>query len=346
MRTLPWCAALAVLAGTNSGASAQQAALQAANKLKGTATWSAGMNGENFRANGVVKAEFKVHPAKNATHTFMKQPGDFGDNVYLPIDSWKDKITDVHNTVANVSHDVSGSHVTTLIPAWFSLHDSWTAAIKPGKGPNLLVGVKVIGKDPWPIGPLSDGALFEPCPGGMDSSFSLFSGTELELSDDPDHPGSASAWFGVRVGPGVTYDPDVFWDESAGAIDLYQFHISAVSPAGVDVDLEFGVGTDLFTLEFRDHDGLPFDPLDPAQVAALESQIGSAFVDGRLTGDLTDLFTVGFKPAASLSSFTVGQSGGAEAWGVEVPGPGSLVILTTGVWILGTVHQRRARLTR
>ncbi|GMV24484.1 MAG: hypothetical protein AMXMBFR58_05150 [Phycisphaerae bacterium] len=342
MRNLSLIASIGLIAATASGALAGEIAiLKASNRFQGKAAWTAGANGGNFRANGTVTATFDVHPASTATHEFTKKPGDFGDNQYNLIDAWEDEVKDVHGTVAKVSHSVSGAHKTTIAPAWFSVKDECSAEIEPGKAPVKDVGVKVSGRDPWPIGPASEGALFEPCPDGLDVWFSLHDDTTFSVDTEPGNFGGAGAVFTARVAPGVEYDPDEFWSGGweGDHIDLYSLFIVRLGANDMMVGLAFGSSTDQFTLDFRLGDGTPFDPTDPARLSEITSAIASEFTDGHLDHDLTDIFCVGFVPSPTLTSFTVGQAFEAVAAGVELPAPASVLIL--GAIPIALISRRR-----
>lgn len=251
-----------------------------------------------------------------------------------------------HTTTGKSTHAVSMKQKSTQLGyTSYYVKDETTTTIVPGANPvRSPVKVKVRAKDPWSFGTAAQGAAFFYNDAGFDCPFSIYAGTAFPTPTD--YPGGVEdvdatiMEFGVRVAPGVLNDPNGFWGDSPGAIDLYSISISSDASQNMTADLRFGQSTSQFALNFTDSFGNAFDPMDPLAIGSIKQQILSAFAFGEVLADLNDVFRVGFVPLG-LESYTMGQSSSLELSDVEVPSPGlSTIVVSCGVLAL---RRRRAQ---
>lgn len=295
----------------------------------------------NKKGKGNAKVDFDFHPVR-------VQPNKDGLRFYKDPTSMAvipNPFTISYGT--GEEHDTTGKVDFAYELAKFKDGDQWmlhvtgtmTGAINPGEeDPPKQVSLMATSKDPWVFSDTDPNAPFGFEPLGIDSSLAILELefpeiTGTEIVDVIGAPYSSTSV--ARVAPGSVSDPNDFYDPNlSGAIDLYELVISAeIDPNDeyvIDVMLSFGSSTSDFTLDFRNHLGLPFDPTVPSEVQAIEDAIAAAFVGGTLGTPLIDPFVVGYVPAPSVTECTTGSLEILRMTGVEVPEANTFMLAAIG----------------
>ncbi|MBL1217470.1 MAG: hypothetical protein D8M59_08240 [Planctomycetes bacterium] len=299
----------------------------ATTKEKVFGSWSIDVTGEK-KGRGQVETYYDFHDPLLGFSLFLKDPK--GGTVKPDI--IESNHTDIHGTNGTANYTM---HLNTSTPGKQLFNGTVRGTLTPGKGPRgAKVSLSCWLEDPFTFSDSDPDAPYNFVAEGLDHSLTLNSGTSFPAVYTlvPDTYGSIPSetymLYKARVAPGLVPDPDAFWASPANFVDLYTMTISADVDHTVTVVLEFGSSTADFVLDYRDKDGVPFDPNDPAQVDAVEDAIAANFVNGALPADLEDVFTVGFDPddllGETMGGFTYGSASEALMTAYETPEPGCL----------------------
>jgi hypothetical protein len=288
------------------------------------------------RAKGRFQTRFDFHPVE--TRPAAEITKNFKTGAVSPA-----SVTDVytlkedHGTKGSATHKLSIGQIEVKkdgklvkVP---QLKDNVVASITPGRTEKAgAVSVSALFVDPFVFSDTSSDASFPFVSGGLDVRLSLSGGAFPALfAPDAVSPGALAAGTGsslrVRLVPGVVTDVDAFWSPGApGAIDLFTLTLTSDAEQNVTALLVLGASDDRFTLDFSDP-------------ASAKLAIEEAYVDGKLTEELEDVFVAGFVPRGGVSEFTLGISQDVRLAGNElVPEPWPFWLF--GVGLVGVAAAR------
>jgi hypothetical protein len=283
-------------------------------------------------AKGKATTLFGFHPidtvatdfAKNATAKVVN-PNPFTHNYTQ---------SETHGTTGTATYQLAIGSIVEGGKTKFTIGGKITGGIMPGNNPQMPQ-VTIVGdiKDPFMFS-ADPNAQFDFPAGGMDYQFTLGSGTAFPANFAPNatSPGAVAAAtslrFRGRVSPGMIDDPATFWADTptTGTVDVFDLVLTSNNAHQVTAALTFGTSAaGFFTV----------DAHTAAQEAAIESAIAGAFTStGTLPSNLTDVFAVGFVPAAGVTAFTFGTSETINLAAVETPEPAALLLLSAPASLL------------
>lgn len=308
------------------------------------------------RGEGKASTTFNFHPIIGPVETPYQKRLSRSGNPHINPSSFTHTYPEdeIHGTTGEATYTFKARKVIDTVGGRqvtkYTLDTKVKGHIDPGQRERDTVSIDATVRDPFTFSNADPNATFQYVDSGMDYSFSLAAGTAFPrlFSDGLDTPGAiadqTALVFRGRLAANYTPDPDAFWSQGlSNAIDLYTLTITSDEFHGITANLLFGSNNSDFTLDFKNHLGLPFDPSNPADVASLEQSIENAFMQGQVLTDLEDLFTVGFTPASHLSAYTLGGSQSVRLTALEtpVPEPASLIALLSGLAGLTARRKRK-----